>query len=257
MSSDTALLGADDPSPIVTINPAGASSFLLIGDHAGNHIPAVLGDMGLAAAERVRHIAWDIGVARLGELLSARLDAVFVHQTYSRLVIDCNRRPEAADAMPAVSDGTAVPANAALDEAARAARVAAIHTPYQAAIGAEIARRRAAGQPTIVIALHSFTPAMRGVARPWQIGILYDGGDTRFARALLAALQAENDLTVGDNEPYRMDLIDYTIPRHTYPDRLPYAEIEVRQDLIGDEAGCRDWCDRLVRLFAAAASGMD
>ena len=256
MSSDTALLGADDPSPIVTINPTGASSFLLIGDHAGNHIPAVLGDMGLGPAERVRHIAWDIGVAQLGEMLSTALDAVFVRQVYSRLVIDCNRRPDAPDAMPAVSDGTTVPANATLDDAARAARVSAIHTPYQAAIGTEIARRQAAGQATILIALHSFTPVMRGIARPWQIGILHDGGDTGFARALLAALADEPDLTVGDNEPYRMDLIDYTIPRHAYPDRLPYAEIEVRQDLIDDEQGCRAWCDRLARLFAVAAAAV-
>ena len=252
MSSDTALLGADDPSPIAVINPTGASSFLLIGDHAGNRFPTMLGDMGLDPAERVRHIAWDIGIARLGALLSASLDAVFVRQVYSRLVIDCNRRTDAADAMPAISDGTAVPANAALDGAGRAARVAAIHTPYQAAIGMEIARRRAAGQPTILIALHSFTPVMRDVARPWQIGILHDGGDTGFARALLAALAREGDLTVGDNEPYRMDLIDYTVPHHAYPDRLPYAEIEVRQDLIGDEAGCRTWCDRLARVLVAA-----
>ena len=256
MSSDTALLGADDPSPIVITNPAGASSFLLVGDHAGNRIPAVLGDLGLAAAERVRHIAWDIGVARLGALLSAALDAVFVEQVYSRLVIDCNRRIDAVDAMPAVSDGTTVPANAALDDTARAARVAAIHTPYHDALAAEIARRRAAGKPTIMIALHSFTPVMRGVARPWQIGILHDRGDTDFAQALLAALDAEGDLTVGDNEPYRMDLIDYTIPRHAYPDMLPYAEIEVRQDLIGDEVGCREWCDRLVRVFVAAKTAV-
>ena len=256
MSSDTALLGADDPSPIVTVNSAGASSFLLIGDHAGNRIPAALGDMGLEPAERVRHIAWDIGIARLGEMLSAALDAVFVRQVYSRLVIDCNRQPDAADAMPAISDGTPVPANTGLDAAGRAARVAAIHTPYQTAIGVEIAQRRAAGQPTILIALHSFTPVMRGIARPWQIGILHDGGETGFARALLGALGGEPDLTVGDNEPYRMDLIDYTIPRHAYPDRLPYAEIEVRQDLIGDEQGCRAWCDRLARLFAVAAAAV-
>ena len=104
MSSDSALLGVDDPSPIVTTNPTGASSFLLIGDHAGNRIPAALGDMGLEPAERVRHIAWDIGIALLGELLSAALDAVFLRQAYSRLVVDCNRRPDAVDAMPAISE---------------------------------------------------------------------------------------------------------------------------------------------------------
>jgi predicted N-formylglutamate amidohydrolase len=94
---------------------------------------------------------------------------------------------------------------------------------------------------------------MRGVDRPWQIGILHDGGDTGFAHALLDVLREEADLTVGDNEPYRMDQIDYTIPRHAYPAR-PYAEIEIRQDLLGSTEGCAAWADRLARLLPVAAA---
>ena len=227
------------------LNPAGASPFLLLGDHAGNRIPRALGNLGLDEAERTRHIAWDIGIGQLGALLSARLDAVFIHQTYSRLVIDCNRRPGAPTSIPPVSDGTSIPLNAALDDAGAAARAAAIHAPYQAAIAAEIERRQAAGQETILIALHSFTPTMNGIDRPWEVGILHDAGDSRFARAMLTAFAQDPALTVGDNEPYSMDIIDFTIPFHAYPSQLPYAEIEIRQDLLGDEAGVAGWSERV------------
>lgn len=246
------LLGANDPPPFTVTNPTGRSPFLLLGDHAGKRIPAALGDLGLPAAERERHIAWDIGIAALGALLATALDAVFVHQAYSRLVVDCNRGEGAWDAIAPASDGTAVPGNAVLDESARARRFAEIHEPYQQAIGQEIDRRLAAGQGTILVSLHSFTPVMHGSARPWQVGILHDRGDTRFAEAMLAVLREERDLTVGDNAPYRMALIDYTVPRHAYPRALPYAEIEVRQDLLADAAGCAAWSDRLARALVAA-----
>lgn len=246
-----ALLEPDEPDAVAAVNRLGASPFLLIGDHAGNRVPRRLGGLGVGAAERARHIGWDIGVRALGEALARRLDAVFIHQRYSRLVIDCNRDPGAVDATPEVSDGTPVPGNVALDVAARNARIATVHAPYQAAIAGEIARRGAAGQPTVLAALHSFTPAMNGVPRPWQIGILHDGADDRFARAMLGQLR-RRDLTVGDNEPYRMDRIDYTVPRHAFAARLPYAEIEIRQDLLGSPAGIAAWTGVLADVLPAA-----
>ena len=251
------LLGTEDAAPVVVVNPKGASSFLLIGDHAGNAVPERLNALGLTDADLSRHIGWDIGIGKLGAMLAQTLDAVFVRQTYSRLVIDCNRGETQPDLIAEVSDATIVPGNAGLGEADRAARLAEIHAPYQAAIAAELARRDAAGMRTVLTALHSFSPAMRGALReqqrPWHIGILHDGGDTGFAHALLDVLRAEPDLTVGDNEPYRMDLIDYTIPRHAYPARRPYAEIEIRQDLLGTTEGCAAWAERLTRLLPIAA----
>ncbi len=211
-----------------------------------------MAELGLDEVERTRHIAWDIGIAALGTALTERLDATFIHQPYSRLVIDCNRRPGAPDSIPAVSDGTAIPANAALDEAGAAARAGAIHAPYQAAIASDIERRIAAGQETLLIALHSFTPSMRGIDRPWQVGILHDGGDSRFARAMLAAFAKDPALIVGDNQPYSMDTIDYTIPFHAYQRRLPYAEIEIRQDLLADESGVATWCESVEQALKYA-----
>ena len=243
------LLDADEPAPVRIINPNGRASFLLIGDHAGNLVPRALEPFGVAASDRTRHIGWDIGIARLGEVLADLLDATFIAQRYSRLVIDCNRAPDAIDAMPAVSDGTPIPANAALDAAARAARVAAIHAPYQSAIAAELARRDAEGGETVLVALHSFTPVMRGVARPWQIGVLHGGGDETYARAVLAKLEARGDLMVGDNEPYAMDMIDFTIPDHAFAAGRRYVETEIRQDLLETEAQIRDWAEVLKQVL--------
>lgn len=253
----TAILAADEPPPVAVHNPGAKSPFLLVGDHAGRRIPRSLGDLGLSEVDRARHIAWDIGIGRLGIALADRLDACFIHQIYSRLVIDCNRRPGAPDSIPAVSDGTVIAANAALDEQAAAARAEAILVPYQAAIASEIERRSNAGLATILVALHSFTPAMGGVARPWQVGVLHDAGDSRFARAVLAAFAGDPSLTVGDNQPYAMDSVDYTILLHAYPRGLPYAEIEIRQDLLADEAGIAEWCGRVEQALRSAARAID
>ncbi|GAC1581336.1 MAG: N-formylglutamate amidohydrolase [Sphingomicrobium sp.] len=250
----SALLGRDDPPPVDIINPEGRSSFLLIGDHAGNLVPSALGKLGLPQTELDRHIGWDIGIAELGRQLASALDAVFIAQRYSRLVIDCNRSPGRIDAMPEVSDGTTIAANIDLTEAGRAARVAAIQEPYQEAIADKLALRDAAGEATVLIALHSFTPQMGGIARPWHAGVLHDAGNTRFAKAVIKRLRREPGLIVGDNEPYSMDIIDHTVPLHAYPAGRPYLELEVRQDLLGSPEGITEWSARLARLLPAAAT---
>jgi predicted N-formylglutamate amidohydrolase len=243
--------------PSVAVHNAGASSpFLLLGDHAGNRIPASLRELGLDATERKRHIAWDIGVAELGVRLADRIDASFIHQAYSRLVIDCNRRPGAPDSIPEVSDLTTIPGNEGLDAAQAELRAAAIFEPYQRTISEEIDRRAANGLETVLVALHSFTPSMGGFDRPWHVGILHDGGDNRFARGMIEALRADPALNLGDNEPYSMDTIDFTIPFHAYPRRLLYAEIEVRQDLLQDAGGLEDWCSRLGSTLVTAYASL-
>ncbi len=201
--------------------------------------------MGLTAADHARHIAIDIGVFGMGQALARLLDAPFLCQTYSRLVIDCNRDPVTDDAMPLLSDGTAIAGNATLDEAAKEARIAAIHRPYHQAIADLLDQRRANEQDTILLSLHSFTPVLAGVTRPWEVGILHWRGRIDYAQALLAVLHDEATLTVGDNAPYAMDATDFTVPFHAFPRSIAYAEIEVRQDLIGDTEGQMRWADRL------------
>ncbi|UZK67657.1 N-formylglutamate amidohydrolase [Sphingomonas sp. M1-B02] len=248
------LLAPQDPPPVRMFNPGREASFLLIGDHAGNAIPSALGTLGLDQAERERHIAWDIGIAGLGPLLAERLDATFISQAYSRLVVDCNRGLDAPDAIAEASDGIRIPGNVGLRPEDRAARFAEIHEPYHHAIAAELARRDGLGIETILVALHSFTPAMGGKARPWQIGILHDRGNATLARTVLDALREKRDLVVGDNEPYAMDGIDYTVPRHAYPAR-PYVEVEIRQDLLASADQQADWARILAEALMDSATG--
>ena len=192
--------------------------------------------MGLSPAEWDRHIAYDIGAAGLSERLAQALGgACLIQQVYSRLVIDCNRAPARADAIPAAADGAEVPANRELTPEARQARVEAIHAPYHAAIAAELDARAARGLSTALILLHSFTPVMGGVARPWKVGVLHQGN--ALSLAALASLKARPELNVGDNEPYAMDEIDYTAPHHAGLRGLEYLELETRQDLIAEAEG--------------------
>jgi len=218
-------------------NPGGSSPLLLVGDHAGREIPRQLKGLGLPAAALDLHIACDIGVASLGARLSNALGATFIAQRYSRLVIDCNRGPGRADSIAEISDGVSVPGNLDLTDSARAGRVVEVFEPYHARIAEEIAARRQCAQTTILLALHSFTPVMAGVARPWRFGVLHLDG-SRFSDAVLDALRgALGPDLVGDNEPYSMDGTDYTAPRHAIAAGLDYLELEVRQDLIADAAG--------------------
>jgi predicted N-formylglutamate amidohydrolase len=243
------VLAEDEPAPAELLRAEGAARFLLTADHAGRAIPRSLADLGVSAAELVRHIAWDIGIAGVTRRLSALLDAPAVLQHYSRLVIDCNRPAHVAGAFPEVSEATAIPGNAGLDEAAKAARRAAIFAPYHESIGRMIAAR----VKPVYVAMHSFTPVYLGAARPMHVAVLYNR-NPRFSQALAGLLREEAGLVVAENAPYRVtDETDYGVPVHAERGGLDYAEIEIRQDLIQDEAGQAEWAARLARLLPLAA----
>jgi len=257
----TSLLAADDPPAVEIRHGSAACPFVILVDHAGRAIPRRLGRLGLGEADLARHIAWDIGAGATAALLAARLDAPLVAQAYSRLVIDCNRRPGHPTSVAEVSDLTAVPGNQALDAAQRGAREREIFDPYHARIAGLLDERRDAGLPSVLVALHSFTPRLADPARPsaggaglrpWHIGLLYNR-DARLARILFDLLGGEAGLVVGDNEPYQLsDLDDYTVPLHGEARGLPHVEIELRQDLIEGPAGQAEWAERLARLLGAA-----
>jgi predicted N-formylglutamate amidohydrolase len=248
--SDTSLLlGSEEVPPVREQNASGRSPFLLTCDHYGRLIPRVLGDLGVPAGELTRHIAWDIGIAGVAEALSGHLDAHLIAQRYSRLVIDCNRPPGGPSSIPRISEATAIGGNDGLALDAIEARRRAIFQPYHRHIDNVIERRLRDGVPTVLVSLHSFTPVYAGVARPWHIGTLYHR-DTRLPPLLLRLLRAEPDLVVGDNEPYAVsDETDYTIPVHGEARGLMNSGIEIRQDLIADQAGQRQWADLLARIL--------
>lgn len=246
------ILADDEPEAFSIAHAEGRSPFLLTCDHAGRRIPRRLGSLGLSPSELERHIAWDIGAAGLARRLAGDLDAFVILQTYSRLVIDCNRAPGAPGSIVEVSELTEVPGNQGLAAAEAAARVRTIFEPYHRRIAAELDARAKAMRPTALVAVHSFTPVFRGVARPWHVGVLYNR-DRRLGGILLDLLRAEPGFCVGDNEPYAIsDDTDYTIPVHGERRRIPHAEIEVRQDLIADEVGQSVWAARLAGLLRRA-----
>lgn len=231
----TALLRHDDPRPVEAWNLGAPSPWLIICDHAGRAVPQGLNRLGLADAEFERHIAWDIGAGALSRRLGRDLGAGVIRQAYSRLVIDCNRGLDAADLIAEVSDGSAVPGNQGLTERQRQARIDAVHAPYHATIQAAVDERVAAGAQTLLLLVHSFTPRMADLDRPWRFGVLHDGA-SKLSDIALEELRREDD-AVGDNEPYAMDGVDYTAPRHAIARGIEYLELEIRQDLIADDAG--------------------
>jgi len=243
------LLSADEVPPVLEENVRGASPLLLTCDHYGRLFPRALGDLGVSESERQRHIAWDIGIAGVVQRLAKSLDAHLIAQRYSRLVIDCNRPPDVPSSIPVLSEATPIPGNENLAPAAAEARRIAIFQPYHDRIAQVLDQRARERRPTILLAMHSFTPVYAGVARPWHIGTLYNR-DKRLATMLLRLLHAEGDLVVGDNQPYAAsDTTDYAIPVHAERRGLIHTGIEIRQDLIADAAGQHAWAERLTRIF--------
>jgi predicted N-formylglutamate amidohydrolase len=250
------LLAADEPQPITVTNQGGTSPFVIVADHAGNYLPRRLKMLGLRKAECERHIAWDIGAGAVCCLVGDALGAVVIRQNYSRLAIDCNRVPGSETSIVELSELTTIPGNIGLSKAQMDARVREIFQPYHDRITGELDRRRQAGRPTALIAVHSFTPVFKAAARPWHVGVLYNR-DPRFANVLMELLRCEQGLVVGDNEPYSVsDASDYTIPIHGEQRDLHHVAIEIRQDLVADEAGQRRWACLFAQLLPQAYQGL-
>lgn len=247
-----ALLAAHEPAATFVERAGAESPFFITCDHASNRLPEALGDLGVGAADRDRHIAWDIGALGVARGLGAALDATLVASGYSRLVIDLNRPAHREDRFPLRSEGTPIPGNVGLGAADRERRYAALFAPYHETIAELLDARRSRGQPTVLVAIHSFTPVYAGIARPWEIAILSQR-DRRVADCLLQALRRDSILDVGDNVPYRVtDDGDYGIPIHGERRGLPHVLIELRQDTIAAACGQRAWVARLAPLLRAA-----
>jgi predicted N-formylglutamate amidohydrolase len=250
MSGAEVLLAADEPAPFRVENPNGGSPILFTADHAGRLIPRGLNNLGLSEPDLSRHIAWDIGIGATTARLAKLLDAPAVFQTYSRLVIDCNRNPEVADAFPLISEATSIPGNQHLSASQKLQRRVAIFDPYHACIAALKAEK-------IYVAMHSFTPVYLGERRPMQVAVLYNR-NPRLSVIMAELLRAEGDLAVGVNEPYQVsDTTDYGVPVHAERAGLDYLEIEIRQDLIADADGQAAWAERLGRLMPLAVKTLN
>ena len=245
------LLGPGDPPPLRSVDVDGQRPLLLVCDHAAQAFPAKLGDLGVSVGARATHIAYDIGAAEVTRHLARLLNAPALLGGYSRLVIDLNRSETCSTLIPEVSDGVVIPGNQALSFAARWARIEALHRPWHRAVAAELRRLQARhGVAPILVGIHSFTPVMAGQARPWHVGVLWEGDD-RLARPLLAGLAAPGDLCVGDNQPYSArNPPGSTLETHAIDAGLSGVVVEIRQDLVADGEGSAGWAERLAALLA-------
>jgi predicted N-formylglutamate amidohydrolase len=249
-------LDETDPGPFRVAEGSASSPFFIAADHAGRVIPSRLGTLGLTPDELSTHIAWDIGIGGVSQHLAAHLEAFYISQVYSRLVIDCNRPTSAQSSIVQQSEYTVVPGNAHVSSAEAAARANAIFHPYHDRIEEELERRVKAGQRTIFIAMHSFTPRYKGFDRPWHVGVLYNR-DARLARPLLDLLRREG-LEVGDNQPYFVsDDTDYAIPRYGEGRGNLSIELEIRQDMIAAEPQQARWGELLARVLREAVAVQD
>ena len=234
--------------PVETIPGDPACGLILVCDHAANHVPDDIA-LGVPEGEFRRHIAYDIGAAGVTRRLAALLGAPAILTNFSRLIIDPNRGRDDPTLVMRLSDGAVVPGNARIDEAGKQARIARFYDPFDRAIDAAVAAAQEAAGPPTILTMHSFTPFWRGVARPWEVGILYDR-DERLSAPLIAGLRADPaGLTVGDNEPYGGGLPGDTIDRHATARGLANALVEIRQDLIAEKAGQEAWARRFAGLL--------
>jgi predicted N-formylglutamate amidohydrolase len=233
---------------VTCLNPGGSSSVLLVCEHASRRIPDHLGDLGLSPEARRSHVAWDPGALAVARDLSDRLDAALVAGTISRLVYDCNRPPEAPDAIPTRSEATDIPGNRALSAAARAGRIRDIYAPFHAALAHHLARR----PRPVLVTIHSYTPVFHGHPRPTELGILHDR-DARLADAMLARAGDHLPLVTRRNDPYGpADGVTHTLRRHALGPGHPNVMLEIRNDLIATDAQQRRIAGGLASLLADA-----
>lgn len=216
-------------------------------DHAANTVPPFVngGDLGLAAEDMARHIAYDIGAAGVSLALGEALNSPVICSNFSRLVIDPNRGLDDPTLLMRLYDGSIIPANRRADDLQT--RIARCYTPYHEALAGLMAR-----QGALLLSMHSFTPQLRGrPPRPWHVGVL-SSYDRRLSDALLARLAEVADLCVGDNEPYSGHLPGDAVDKHALAHGRPNTLIELRNDLIATPEEQEAWALRLAPLLDAA-----
>src|SRR5210317_2190357 len=244
------LLAPDEPGPFRVLNPLAEAPILLVCDHASCRFPESLGDMGLDPFARRCHLAVDIGAGALTEALAGSLGVTAVLHNYSRLVVDCNRQLMDPSAFLEYGDGILVPGNRNLHKDEKDLRATALYWPYHVAIGDQLDRLKKAGPPPALVSIHSFTPVLNGESREWQMGVLWDK-DEKTRTVFLEGLRGAG-YHVGDNEPYSGKAPqDFTIDHHAEEINLPHIGIEIRQDLIDDDAGVAEIAEVMHRIIAS------
>lgn len=241
-----------DRWPVEFVAGSDDADLLFLCDHASNALPAAYGTLGLPAAQLERHIGYDIGAAHLTRRLAQTFGAPALLTTFSRLLIDPNRSAEDPTLVMRISDGAIVPGNARIDAGEIDLRRTLYWQPYRDAIGAAIDRMSANGSTPAVVSVHTFTDNWKGIARPWEIGVLWDT-DPRFAVPLIDGLR-DAGFSVGDNQPYDGALEGDTLDESVTRLGIAGLILEVRQDLVVTETGAHAIADRLAAVLGPVAA---
>lgn len=231
--------------PIKILNPHVPSALVLTCEHASCEVPAEYADLGLSAEALQDHIAWDIGARSLTQALAERFTARTVFSGVSRLVIDCNRDLRDHDLIVASAHGTDVPGNQAVAPLDRRRRIERFYSPYHSAIDEVLAV-----QPcSLLLSVHSFTPALNGQERRFDAGVLYDDHEAEARR--LGATLASAGLAVRYNEPYSaFDGLIFSARSHGLRNGARYLEIEINNRLLRAQAA-------VSRIGAAVARAVE
>jgi len=236
----------------VTVTAGENFDWLIVCDHASNAIPRSFHDLGLDCAAIQYHIAWDVGASQVARRLALRLKAPLIESGHSRLLIDCNRYPQAADSIVTVSDGHVVRGNFGLTPEQRRDRRDAFFRPYHLAIEQALSGAELLGHIPVFVSVHTCTASMAGRARPWDVCISWTR-DQRVARPVLEGLSGLQGVKVGDNLPYALEIgIDFTTPEHAMVRGLAHLQFELRQDRVSTADAAQEWGDRLFEVLLAA-----
>jgi len=253
------ILAAGEPPPFQVLNPRGGGAGLIICDHSSNLVPRSLKGLGLNTSDLSRHIGWDIGTEDIGRRLSKILDMPAVLAGYSRLVVDLNRAPHHCECVPEASDGTVITANVGISKQARERRLREIFWPYQKQVGRQVDRFVRKKRTPLLLAIHSFTPELNEVKRPWHIAVLWNKQE-KIAKRLIEEIRRKYPgLLVGGNEPYTLKNERFsgsTLCRHAEERNLPYVFVEFRQDLVDTREKAVQWADMFIIALKPVLEGL-
>ena len=208
----------------------GPIPLILTCEHASNRVPAPLRAAPEDRAWLRSHWGYDPGAWDLTRELARRLGASALGGSWSRLVIDVNRRVDDPTLVLRKAGRQPVSFNAELDLAEIERRIFAYHAPYHQEVDRQILRRTVRGSRPLLLAVHSFTDQWRGRRRGFEIGILYEK-HRAMAHAAGRSLRRAG-WSVRYNQPYSgMKGMMYAADRHGTHHGLPCLELEVNQGL--------------------------
>lgn len=214
-----------------------ASNIFLTCEHASDHIPSKYGTLGLTH-EDLQHSKdlYDPGSREMAEYLEDQLKSSALYADVSRLVIDYNRRLDAATKndnayhtcplktqLLVEKNGhesiVQIPGNIydnqVIFEAEEKKRYNEYVVPYVNTAYDVLDVLRTKHHKTYIVQIHSFFPQYNGQKRHVDICVLYDRAKDA-AERIVKNIQSHTSLCVAANDPWNMKDIDGVVFNKVY-----------------------------------------